>query len=189
MIKRSIRRLTGISRRKNTMNLRFTVMMLAVAVALAQDQISSSALPKFAVTSVKPNNTNCCEEGGVGNGKGGGKNVTLKALIGVAYQVQQFQVSGGPSWIGSDRFDVEGKAEDVKTDFAQLRLMLQSLLADRFQLQIHRETKQSPIYALVVAKGGPKIKRLRIRLPRMWLGQPRQEPGQIVVRYGWSLAF
>jgi uncharacterized protein (TIGR03435 family) len=79
-------------------------------------------------------------------------------LIGTAYLVQEFQISGGPGWIGSDRFDVEGKAEDPNADYGQLRLMLQSLLEDRFQLQLHREVRESPIYALVVGKGGPKIK-------------------------------
>jgi uncharacterized protein (TIGR03435 family) len=59
-------------------------------------------------------------------------------------------------WIGSDRFDVEGKAENPRADPDQLRLMLQSLLEDRFQLKLHRENKQAPIYALVVAKDGPQ---------------------------------
>jgi uncharacterized protein (TIGR03435 family) len=114
--------------------------------------------PEFAVTSVKPNNSNCCVSGGVGNGGGGGRDVTLTMLIATAYQIQQFQISGGPSWIHSDRFDVEGKAEDPKADYAQLRLMLQSLLEDRFKLKLHRETQKSSVYELVVGKGGPKIK-------------------------------
>jgi uncharacterized protein (TIGR03435 family) len=154
MIKDGVHRI-GITR--NTVALRLTGLALAVAVASAPAQTNTSTVPQFAVASIKPNNANCCEEFGVGNGKGGGKYVTLKALIGLAYQVQQFQISGGPSWIASDRFDVEGKSEDPKADFAQLRLMLQSLLSDRFKLRIHRTTKQSPVYALVVAKGGPKI--------------------------------
>jgi uncharacterized protein (TIGR03435 family) len=78
--------------------------------------------------------------------------------IALAYQVQEFQISGGPGWIGSDRFDVEGKAEDPKADPSQLRLMLQSLLEDRFQLKLHSETREAPVYALVVTNGGPKIK-------------------------------
>jgi uncharacterized protein (TIGR03435 family) len=79
-------------------------------------------------------------------------------LIGLAYRVQQFQISGGPGWISSDRFDVEGKAEDTKAGFDQLRLMLRSLFEDRFKLKVHRETKESPVYALVVGNAGPRIK-------------------------------
>jgi uncharacterized protein (TIGR03435 family) len=114
--------------------------------------------PEFVVASIKPNTTGCCVSGGVGDGGSSNRDVTLKMLIGTAYRVQEFQISGGPGWIGSDRFDVVGKAEDPKADFDQLRLMLQSLLKDRFKLKFHRETKEVPVYALVVGKGGPKFR-------------------------------
>ena len=78
-------------------------------------------------------------------------------LIAAAYRVKEFQIGGGPRRIGSDRFDVEKKAENPRADPDQLRLMLQSLLEDRFQLELHRGNEQAPIYALVVAKDGPKI--------------------------------
>ena len=139
------------------MTLRLGILVLVI-IGLIQAQTAGVTRPEFAVTSVKPNKTGCCLVGGVGNGGGGGRNVTLKFLLAFAYRIQQFQISGGPKWIGSDRFDVEGKAEDPKTDTDQLRLMLQSLLEDRFKLKLHRETKQSTVYALVVGKGGPKIK-------------------------------
>ena len=79
-------------------------------------------------------------------------------LIAAAYRVKEFQIGGGPRRIGSDRFDVEKKAENPRADPDQLRLMLQSLLEDRFQLELHRGNEQAPIYALVVAKDGRKIK-------------------------------
>ena len=131
---------------------------ILVATGLVHSQTATTARPEFAVTSVKPNRTGCCTSGGVGNGGGGGKNVTLKELIGFTYRIQQFQLSGGPPWIGSDRYDIEGKAEDPKADFEQLRLMLRSLFEARFKLKVHRETKESPAYALVVGKGGPRVK-------------------------------
>jgi len=96
--------------------------------------------------SIKPNPNGCCTVGGVGNGAGGGKYVTLKMLIAFAYRIQQFQISGGPAWIDSDRFDVEGKAEDPKASFDELRLMLRSMLEDRFSLKLHHETKESSVY-------------------------------------------
>jgi uncharacterized protein (TIGR03435 family) len=82
---------------------------------------------------------------------------TLKGMISVAYQVKDFQVSGGPKWIDEDRFEINAKAEGPAED-PQLLAMLQTLLADRFQLVIHHEQKVAPAYALVVAKSGLKIK-------------------------------
>jgi len=74
----------------------------------------------------------------------------------VAYDVEDFQVMGGPSWASSDGYDVNAKAGGNAT-FAQMRPILQSLLADRFQLTLRRETKDLPVYELTVAKGGIKI--------------------------------
>jgi uncharacterized protein (TIGR03435 family) len=140
------------------MNLRRFAVALAITIGLAPAQTRPPVRQEFAVASIKPNHAGCCTTYGAGNGGAGGKNVTLTMLIAFAYRVQQFQISGGPRWIGSDRFDVDGKAEDPKADPEQLRLMLRSLFEDRFNLKLHRETKTSPVYVLVVAKGGPKIK-------------------------------
>jgi uncharacterized protein (TIGR03435 family) len=82
---------------------------------------------------------------------------TLKGLICSAYRVKDFQVAGGPKWMNEDRFDVNAKAEGA-AEGPQLQLMLQTLLADRFQLVIHHEQKIAPAYALVLAKSGLKIK-------------------------------
>jgi uncharacterized protein (TIGR03435 family) len=85
------------------------------------------------------------------------KNQSLKKLVGIAYRLRDDRVSGGPKWTGSDRFDVEARAAGPATD-ADLLLMLQSMLAERFQLGTHRETILTPGFALVVAKGGLKIR-------------------------------
>jgi uncharacterized protein (TIGR03435 family) len=82
---------------------------------------------------------------------------TLKGLICNAYQVKDFQVTGGPKWIDGDRFDVNAKAAGAE-EGRQLLAMLQTLLADRFQLVIHHEQKIAPAYALVLMKSGLKIK-------------------------------
>jgi uncharacterized protein (TIGR03435 family) len=126
------------------MGLRPILSAFVITVGLARSQ---TARPEFAVASVKPNHAGCCTTYGAGNGGSGGKDVTLKMLIAFAYHLQQFQISGGPRWIGSDRFDVEGKAGDPKADPDQLRLMLRSLFEDRFNLKVHRETKEAPVYA------------------------------------------
>jgi uncharacterized protein (TIGR03435 family) len=146
------------------MSFKLGVVALTV-IGLTQAQNAASTRPEFAVTSVKLNRTGCCTSGGVSRGRGGGKNTTLKELMAFTYRLQQFQISGGPRWINSDRFDIEGKAEDPNASFDQLRLMLQSLFEDRFKLKVHRETKESPAYALVIGKGGPRIKLSRDQSP------------------------
>ena len=82
--------------------------------------------------------------------------VSLKDVIGRAYRVQQYQISG-PDWLESERFDITAKLPPGSSSL-QVAQMLQGLLADRFKMAIHRETKELPVYALVVAKGGPKLK-------------------------------
>jgi len=93
-------------------------------------------------------------------------NMTLKQLIGNAWSLKAFQISGGPSWIESELYDISVKAEGPFKQ-GEAALMLQSLLIKRFQLQMRRETKELPVYALVraekVGKLGPKLDRIERR--------------------------
>jgi len=84
-------------------------------------------------------------------------NQTLKALAGIAYGVPTDRVLGGPKWIESDRYDIVARAAEP-ADGPKLLLMLQSTLAERFQLAVHRETKSVAGFALVPAKNGLKIR-------------------------------
>lgn len=83
------------------------------------------------------------------------RSVTLKSAIRWAYHVMDYQVSG-PYWLGDQRFDIVAKAAGPAPE-NELRTMLQALLADRFKLKLHKETKELPAYVLVVAKGGIKF--------------------------------
>lgn len=95
-------------------------------------------------------------------------NLPVKLLIELAYGMKDFQVSGGPNWIETERFDINAKVDDSTAERlrslpldeqrAQKFLMLQTLLADRFKLQVARVSKELPEDALVVAKNGPKLK-------------------------------
>ena len=88
--------------------------------------------------------------------RGGGFNATncsLGLLIQYAYDVMQFQISGAPGWVQSDRYDIAAKAEGGP-QVSEIRAMLQRLLADRFQLKRHWETKDAAVYHLVVSKTG-----------------------------------
>ena len=81
----------------------------------------------------------------------------VKLLIMNAYGLQRSEIDGGPDWINNDRYEIDAKAEEDNADRARLMLMLQSLLEDRFQLRSHRETRETPVYALNVDKKGPKL--------------------------------
>jgi len=86
-----------------------------------------------------------------------GKNVTLKRLIVEAYGVDPPQVVGGPKWLDESEYDVEAKAGQPAAK-EQLRMMLRPLLAERFHLAIHRESRELKLYELAIDKGGPKIR-------------------------------
>ena len=81
---------------------------------------------------------------------------TLQVLMQYAYGVQPFQLVGGPSWLTSDHYEIEAKA-DVSANRDQIFRMLQSLLEDRFQLKTHREMKELPVFTLVSNRGGFKL--------------------------------
>ena len=91
-------------------------------------------------------------------------NLSFINVIGNAYNVKERDISGAPSWVDNTSFDLDAKvaASDVETfkklSPAQRRLMLQKLLAERFNLAVHFETKTLPVYDLVIAPGGPKFK-------------------------------
>jgi len=84
--------------------------------------------------------------------------LNVATLIRAAYNLRAYQFSGGTGWIASDSYDISAKAEGPgPLNFEQIRQMLQTFLADRFQLQFHREIKDGSAYALTIAKGGPKL--------------------------------
>src|SRR5438093_5376950 len=124
--------------------------------------------PAFEVASIKQNNSG---DGRVmmqlqPGGRFTATNIPLRLLIRNAYQLQDFQIVGRPSWIGSERYNIVAKAEDGtppetpsidRTGPNRIQLMIRSLLAERFQLVVHNETRELPIYALVVARSDGKL--------------------------------
>ncbi len=139
------------------------VGLLALTMAALAQQPER---PSFEVASVKPGDPN---ERRVSlfiqpGGKLSTTNASLQMLIGFAYDVRDHQISGGPNWRDSEKFNIEAKAPGTikipqgPEGAAELRLMLQSLLAERFKLVVHRETREQQVYNLLVDKGGPKMK-------------------------------
>lgn len=84
------------------------------------------------------------------------RGITLRSCVKWAYHVMEYQVSG-PGWMDFERFDIAAKSANGASE-DRLRVMMRALLHERFGLELHRETKELPAYALVVAKGGPKFK-------------------------------
>jgi uncharacterized protein (TIGR03435 family) len=115
-------------------------------------------LPAFEVAAIKLSNasyegTNIRSDQ---NGTLHVENATLKDLIRFCHEVQESQISGGPKWMDLDRFDIAAKP-DHRSRPEQVLLMMQRLLADRFQLAMRRESKEVRALELVVAKTGPKL--------------------------------
>lgn len=131
------------------------VIAMSPLTLVAAPQAAPGSAPRFEVASIKPT-----------GGRGGGRmrpfpgrltaTAPLRVLMQAAYHVQPFQIVGGPDWMGSDQYEIDARAAGDPGN-AQLFLMLQSLLADRFQLQFHRESREMPIYALAPYRGGIKL--------------------------------
>lgn len=136
--------------------------LAAICGALAH----SAAKPEFEVVSIKPSpdpvpgipvNVGC--NGGPGSTDPAMwrcTNMDLSNLITMAYRIMHFQLSA-PDWIGRQRFDLTARIPEgtTKEQFSQMQ---QNMLADRFKLAVHHESREMPKYDLVVAKGGPKLK-------------------------------
>jgi uncharacterized protein (TIGR03435 family) len=144
---------------------------LIVFTACAGFGQSTSPPPEFQVAEVRVNDSGQAGvQGGIlPGGQVSVRNITLKELIVQAYEAGD--LAGGPSWLDSDRFDIIAKAPPNTPDDT-LRLMLQTLLTERFKLAIHREQKILTVYALVAAKGGFKLQ------AAAGSGQPKCGPGQ-----------
>jgi uncharacterized protein (TIGR03435 family) len=130
-----------------------------------QAQQPAAAL-EFDAVSVKPADPNS-RHGTVVSVTPGGMlhvvNATLKDLIETAYDVRTFQIEGAPKWADSAKYDIEATpgqrpqgAAGRPPGWTNVRSKVQALLKDRFQLQLHRETRNAPIFSLVIAKGGIK---------------------------------
>lgn len=138
--------------------IKFAVVLLS-ALPIAAQTNDAAGSPAFEVASVKrtqgqPVNSGFRRAaGGVLNAT----NVSVRFLIEYAYDLREDQVTGGPAWLDTERYEVLAKPADNAANGAKLiKLRTQSLLADRFHVTFHRETKELPVLVLTVAKNGPK---------------------------------
>jgi len=142
----------------------------AFALPITIGLLNAQSRPQFEVASIKLNTGggNNSMIGSHSPGTFNADNYPVLGLIAGAYSVQPFQITGAPGWIESTRYYIIAKPsvnpvkkpitrESMEKDKAEMDLMLQSLLEERFQLRLHRETKELPVYALTIAKGGLKL--------------------------------
>jgi uncharacterized protein (TIGR03435 family) len=141
-------------------NLKRLAVISGMASLALSDEARAQSPPAFEVASIRRNP-------GVGSNTridvSGGRltmiNASPKTIIRNAYGILSFQLAGEPRWLDTDMYDIvatAGSSEKISPD--QLKLLLQNLLADRFRLKVHWETRKTSVYALVVDKNGPKFK-------------------------------
>jgi uncharacterized protein (TIGR03435 family) len=136
-------------------------LLLALAISATASTASAQAPATFDVASIKLHKgmVTYSADPSIHGRRVSGTASTLLDLITYAYAVRYDQISGGPGWAGSDHYDLDARAEGEGTlTTAQSRLMVQALLADRFQLKVRRESMEAPMYALVIGKNGSKLK-------------------------------
>jgi uncharacterized protein (TIGR03435 family) len=135
------------------------IVVIGAGSALRAQAPATDTKPSaFEVASVKPNRsgdqhiTVHVQPGGRFNAT----NITLRLLIRNAYRVQDFLISGGPNWLNSEHFDILAKAKGNPSP-DEFSVMMRALLADRFKLLVHTETRERPVYALVLARSDEKL--------------------------------
>lgn len=165
-------------------------MRILIALVIGTLALGQAQRPTFEVATVKPTKIS-----GPVNSPPGRYIATgspLKALIGYAYAMRDFQIFGGPNWISTDLWEIQAKIPDgvviprpsTMEEFEKAlatpgpdKLMLQSLLEERFQLRIRRETRELPIYELTVASGGLKMTLAADQSPLVFGPLPELSPG------------
>ena len=130
-------------------------ILATIVISVAMHSIAV-AQPRFDAASIRPTQDRRDESMVVNPGGILYSRVRLHDVIEAAYGVKYYQVSG-PEWLEADSFDISARAEGSHSR-EELMLMLQTLLADRFKLALHREQKELPVYALLVGKNGSKLR-------------------------------
>jgi uncharacterized protein (TIGR03435 family) len=134
-------------------------LLLKPTPGFAQAQPKNPKVAPFDVVSIKSNRSG---SGSVSMRTSHGtltvSNATVRMLIHKGFHVRDSQISGGPAWLDTERYDIVVKTERTDISDDNLWLSLQPLLAERFRLRIHREDKQLPVYSLVAGKGGPRLR-------------------------------
>lgn len=144
------------------------VLALSVAGAAAQDaparpaspqRMPADADPSYEVATIKPTNPDNHNGGFRANGRRLEiVNKTVNTMLMFAYGAHPKQIIDAPAWFATDHYDIDGVLDtDGQPSLKQMQRIVQKVLADRFQLKFHRETRELSVYSLTIAKGGPRL--------------------------------
>jgi uncharacterized protein (TIGR03435 family) len=166
------------------------------AVDVAHAQTAAPARLEFEVASVKLTSPGSREGAGIKAMPGGQRyvatNVPVRLIFRLMYKLTEGQVSRGPAWFNTERYDIDARA-DHPYNLDDLHVMFQNLLADRFKVQFHKETKELPAYALMVDKSGSKMKLNEtpqdFQIPMNFTGPGKATGTRVPMNYFcWSLS-
>lgn len=148
----------AIAQSSNTIMM--TIRIALVAGLLIRGLVNAPTVaaqaPAFDVASVKPNKARVRQVMMMNPGGIAYTSVSLIDCLQAAFGVKRYQIAG-PDWLVSERYDINARTGGAASD-AQIRTMLQALIADRFKLSLHREKKELPVFAILVGNNGPKLK-------------------------------
>ncbi len=163
-----------------TKNLSLVVLVALATLNLSAQGPATGSAPAFDVASVKKNTSG--EFGASFGGQPGQlsvRNNTLRNIVRNTYQLQNFQIVGGPGWFDTDRFDITARAPEAATP-QQMLPMVRALLADRFKLVVHTEMRPMPVYMLVVDRAdkrlGPKLTPSSVDCAALMAARPTPPP-------------
>jgi uncharacterized protein (TIGR03435 family) len=168
-----------------TRELRLTACVAAIALAWSLSEAPRAAQPPtsqptFETATIKPNTSasGSTRMQMLPGGRLMAENMSLQRMVRGVFQKQTFQITGGPPWFDTDRFDIVAKAEGNPTQ-SQMIAMARVLLTERFKLVTHIETREQPIYELVLVKPGvlgPQLKRSAVDCAALMRGVPAPAP-------------
>jgi uncharacterized protein (TIGR03435 family) len=161
------------------MRMRVMAAVFIVGSLMAVHAQMTQAGPSFEVATIKPSTPG---QSGRGMGWDGRRynsnNMTMSQIMQFAYNVQEKQIVGEPSWFDTEKFDIAGQTEKSEATPAEWRLMMQRLLEERLKMHYHHEQKVMPAYVMSVAKGGPKFKAPELEIMNSFKDVVRIQRGQ-----------
>ncbi len=120
--------------------------------------MAADANPSFEVASIHPSRPDASQTIRAHGRRVGLEGYSINSMICLAYGIHKTQVIGGPAWLDSDRYDIDGVPDAPgEPSISQMQQMFQKLLADRFALKFHHEKRELSVFAITIAKGGPKL--------------------------------
>src|ERR1051326_4990457 len=157
---------------------RYVLVGALVIFGLQVDNAQNASHPQFEVASIKRNRDGTVASSG--QAPGGKLVIHNNGILNVilnAYSLWPYQIVNVPAWVSDEHYDIEANAADPSTSHSEMMLMLQSLLEERFKLKVHRDVKELPVFALLPARAGIKLRPSTARCTRVEPNTAVRPPG------------